>query len=356
MTPKFHALQIANVIQETEDTVSVAFSVPSDLTAAYQYKAGQYLTLKATINGEEVRRSYSICTAPHENELRVAIKRVEDGLFSTWATNELKAGQLMDVMTPMGNFQLTPTADSTKNYVLFAAGSGVTPIIAIAKTILSEEPNSRVTMVYGNKGFASIIFREELEALKNLNMARFRLVHILSRESLGNKLQKGRIDEDKVAAVYKAFLQNESIDGVYICGPESMIHAVKNSLSTQGIPETSIHFELFGTNLSSVKKEVKKVDTKAVVAKVTIIMDDDHFDFDLSSNDTNILEAGHAAGADLPYACKGGVCCTCKAKILEGSAVMDVNYALEKEEVEAGYILTCQAHPTSEKLVVSFDD
>jgi ring-1,2-phenylacetyl-CoA epoxidase subunit PaaE len=356
MTPKFHALQIEDVRQETEDTVSVAFSVPNDLISAYQYNAGQYLTLKATINGEEVRRSYSICTAPHENELRVAIKRVENGLFSTWATQELKAGQSMDVMTPMGNFQLTPSVSSTKNYVLFAAGSGVTPIISIAKTILTQEPNSRVTMVYGNKGFASIIFREEIEALKNTYMTRFRLVHILSRESLGNKLQKGRIDEDKVSAVYKAFLQNESIDGVYICGPESMIHAVKNGLSSHGVAENNIHFELFGTNQAAIKKEEKKDDSKVVLAKVTIIMDDDHFDFDLSSNDTSILEAGHQAGADLPFACKGGVCCTCKAKILEGSAVMDVNYALEKDEVEAGYILTCQAHPTSEKLVVSFDD
>lgn len=356
MTPKFHALQIEDVRQETEDTVSVAFSVPNDLTSAYQYNAGQYLTLKAIINGEEVRRSYSICTAPHENELRVAIKRVESGLFSSWATQELKAGQTMDVMTPMGNFQLIPAASSTKNYVLFAAGSGVTPIISIAKTILTQEPNSRVTMVYGNKGFASIIFREEIEALKNTFMTRFRLVHILSRESLGNKLQKGRIDEEKVSAVYKAFLQNESIDGVYICGPESMIHAVKNGLSSHGVAENNIHFELFGTNQAAIKKEEKKDDSKVVLAKVTIIMDDDHFDFDLSSNDTSILEAGHQAGADLPFACKGGVCCTCKAKILEGSAVMDVNYALEKDEVEAGYILTCQAHPTSEKLVVSFDD
>jgi ring-1,2-phenylacetyl-CoA epoxidase subunit PaaE len=355
MTPKFHSLRISDVRQETEDTVSVAFEIPAELKAEYAYEPGQYLTLKANIDGEEVRRSYSICTAPFEQELRVAIKRVENGKFSTWATTELKAGDFMDVMTPSGNFMVKTSNSNQKHYALFAAGSGITPVIAIAKAVLEEEPKSSVTLFYGNKGFSSIIFREEIEALKNANMTRFNPIHVLSRESLGNKLQKGRIDQEKVNQLHQAFLRQSQPDGVYVCGPESMIHAVKDGLSAAGIGENAIHFELFGTPVAP-KVEKVKVDGAVVKAKVTIIMDDDHFDFDLNSDDTNILEAGHKAGADLPYACKGGVCCTCKAKILEGSAVMDVNYALEKDEVEAGYILTCQAHPTSEKLVVSFDD
>lgn len=356
MTPKFHPLRVADIRQETEDTVSVAFDVPAELTEAYQFRSGQYLTLRATINGEDIRRSYSICAAPYEKELRVAIKRVENGKFSTWATTQLAKGAVIEVMTPAGHFQVVPNASSKKSYLLFAAGSGITPIISIAKNILLNEPNSEVTLVYGNKGFASIIFRDEVEALKNAHMQRFRLIHILSRESLGNKIQKGRIDEEKVAKLCTAFFQNQAIDGVYICGPESMIHAVKNSMLAFGVSEKLIHFELFGTNVPP-KKETKSEEVGSVVSsKVTIIMDDDHFDFGLDSNGKSILEAGHESGADLPFACKGGVCCTCKAKILEGSATMDLNYALEKEEVEAGYILTCQAHPTSEILIVSFDD
>lgn len=340
---------------ETEDAVSICFDVPAELADAYRYEAGQYLTIKAHLNNEELRRSYSICKAPTEGKLCVVVKKVEDGRFSTWATTTLKAGDELEVMTPMGHFMHQAETSAKKSYVLFAAGSGITPVIAIAKNILKNEPESEVSMVYGNKGFASIIFREELENLKNLHMDNFRLIHVLSRESLGNKLQKGRIDEEKVSDICKAFFRNQTIDGVYICGPESMIHAVKNSMMAFGVEENKIHFELFGT--TAPKKEKAPVPESEIVhSKVTIILDDDHYDLDLDSSGKSILEAGYDAGADLPYACKGGVCCTCKAKILKGTAVMDINYALEKEEVEAGYILTCQAHPTSKELIVSFDE
>lgn len=355
MTPKFHALRVADVRQETEDTVSVAFEIPADLLSDYVYKAGQYLTLRTIINGEDTRRSYSICKAPFENEWRVAIKRIEDGLFSSWATTGLKSGDVLDVMTPMGHFVLTPDATAHKSYVLFAAGSGITPIIAIAKAILSEEPESNVTLVYGNKGFASIIFREELEGLKNNYMDRFRLIHVLSRESLGNALQKGRIDREKVDKLCKAFFNGQTIDGVFVCGPEQMIHAVKDGMMAFGVDERNIHFELFATSIPKRTVEKTTSDEPGIASNVSIIIDGDQIDLALTSNGETILDAAHRAGADLPFACKGGVCCTCKAKILEGSASMDVNYALEKDELEAGYILTCQAHPTSEKLIVSFD-
>lgn len=355
MNPKFHPLQVIDIKHETEDAVSIAFSIPDTLTEAFSFYAGQYITIKANINGEEVRRSYSICAAPHEKSLRVAIKRVENGIFSTWATNDLKIGDTLEVMTPSGNFKLVPSVTNQKSYVLFAAGSGITPILSIIKTILIEEPLSEVTLFYGNKGFSSIIFREELEALKNSFMKQFRLIHILSRESLGNVIQKGRIDDEKVSKLCSGFLNPSAIDEVYVCGPEAMIHAVKNGLNAFGVPEKQIHFELFGTGY--VKQEKKEIAISDIVAsKVTIILDDDRYELKLDSNGKNILEAGYEAGADLPYACKGGVCCTCKAKIIEGTATMDINYALEKEEVEAGYILTCQAHPTSSNLIISFDE
>ncbi len=353
MTPKFHSLRIADVRHETEDTVSIAFDVPETLQADYAFQAGQYLTLKAQIGGEEIRRSYSLCSAPHENEWRVAIKQVEGGKFSTYANAKLAAGQDLEVMTPTGNFSVTPEKDNNQTYVLFAAGSGITPILSIAKTVLEEESNSSVHLFFGNKGFGSIIFREQIEALKNNYMDRFRVVHILSRENLGNEIQKGRITTEKCDSLFTAFLKNEQIMGVYTCGPEEMILGVKESMTRNGVTEKSIHFELFGTNAN--KKSTVAVNTPEIDSNVTVILDGDSIDLSLLSGES-ILDAAQKAGADLPFACKGGVCCTCKAKIIKGTARMDVNYALEKDEVEAGYILTCQAHPTSEKLIVSFDE
>jgi ring-1,2-phenylacetyl-CoA epoxidase subunit PaaE len=356
MTPTFHTLKIAEIRRETEDTVSVAFEIPTELQAAYQFQPGQYLTLRATIDGEDLRRSYSLCSAPHENECRVAIKQVEQGKFSTYANTQLKKGDTLEVMTPMGNFTTKLDVNQSKNYVLFAAGSGITPIFSLAKAILKEEPNSDVTLFYGNKGFASIIFREEIEALKNTHLERFRVVHVLSRESLGNVIQKGRIDLPKCEALNSAFLNGVTIDEVFVCGPEEMIHAVKDTFAATGLEASQIHFELFGTQVPKKEVDLSLPKEQTIDSNVTVILDGDVYELSLVSDGENILDAATKAGADLPYACKGGVCCTCKAKILEGSARMDVNYALEKDEVEAGYILTCQAHPTSEKLVVSFDD
>lgn len=356
MKPTFHTLKIREIIRETEDAVSIAFEVPESIQDQFQYLSGQYLTLKSEINGEDVRRSYSLCSAPHENDWRVAIKEVPEGRFSTYANRELKEGMELEVMTPAGNFLLDPDENAEKHYVLFAAGSGITPILSIAKTILNREPNSTVSLFYGNKGFSSIIFREEIEALKNVFMDRLRLVHILSRESLGNALQKGRIDAEKVDQLHKAFLQGIDIDAVYVCGPEQMILDVKDRMIANGVDSKNVHFELFTSPSANKPKIAKPTNAPKVESNVTIIIDDEHIDLDLSSSGMDILEAGQKAGGDLPFACKGGVCCTCKAKIIEGTATMDVNYALEPEEVDAGYILTCQAHPTSDKLIVSFDD
>jgi ring-1,2-phenylacetyl-CoA epoxidase subunit PaaE len=355
MTPKFHTLKVAEVRKETEDCVSILFEIPNDLTEAYNFIAGQYLTIKKEINGEEIRRSYSLCSSPQSSEIRVAVKKVENGLFSTFANESLKPGMELEVMTPTGNFAFNPKSSSNNNYVLFAAGSGITPVISIVKSILNSEPNSDITLFYGNKGFNSIIFREELEALKNNNMSNFRIVHVLSRESLGNDIQKGRIDEEKATELFNVFIGKQTIDGVYICGPEAMIHGVKDSMTNVGIDDSKVHFELFTTpTTGEVKKYVS--DTPKVESNVAIELDGEMIEINLSSEGDKILDAAQKAGADLPFACKGGVCCTCKAKIIEGSAEMEVNYALEQEEVNAGYILTCQAHPTSEKLIISFDE
>lgn len=356
MTPKFHSLKISDVRKETEDTVSVAFEIPSDLRENYQFIPGQYLTLRKEINGEDIRRSYSLCAAPFENEWRVAIKTVPAGKFSTFANTELKIGDKLDVMTPSGNFKNVISEGENKSYALFAAGSGITPIIAIAKDILKNAPESDVSLFYGNKGFQSIIFREELEALKNDHMENFRLIHILSRESLGNKIQKGRIDAEKCESLNTAFLQNTSLDEIFVCGPESMIMAVSETFGKLGVAKEKIHFELFTSPGEGAKVEKATANEPNVESNVHIILDGDTIDLALDSTGENILDAAQKSGGDLPFACKGGVCCTCKAKILEGTAVMDINYGLEPDEIEAGYILTCQAHPTSEKLTVSFDD
>lgn len=356
MTPKFHALTVKEVRQETDDSVSIAFEIPTDLQESYQYLSGQYLTLKAEINGEEVRRSYSLCSAPHEDEWRVAVKQVENGKFSTFANQTLKAGDILDVMTPMGGFSFTPNAIANRSIALFAAGSGVTPIISIAKTILTQEPLSDVTVFYGNKTISSIIFREEIEGLKNEYMDRLRLIHILSRENLGTPLLKGRIDVEKANELFKVFLKDDVPESVYICGPEQMILDVKDSMLSNGMDEKSVHIELFTSPDAKKNAPVEKYEGPQIDSNVSVILDGDQFDLHLESDGENILDAATKSGADLPYACKGGVCCTCKAKVLEGEARMDVNYALEPDEVAAGYILTCQAHPMSDKLVVSFDD
>ncbi|MDX1652140.1 MAG: 1,2-phenylacetyl-CoA epoxidase subunit PaaE [Brumimicrobium sp.] len=358
MNPTFFELEIADIRNETEDTVSVAFEVPEDLKDKYIFKPGQYLTFKKKINGEDLRRSYSICTSPLENELRVAIKKVPNGRFSTFANEQLKSGDKIEVMTPTGNFTTSLDAKTDKSFVFFAAGSGITPVMSLIKSILTQSPKSDVTLFYGNKGIDSVIFREELESLKNQFMNNFRLIHVFSRESIGNKLQKGRLDEEKIELLYKAFLDGQSVDEVFVCGPEPIIFAVKESFEKLGFDKNKVHFELFTTPVRGEKKEHHHRDheQQQLNANVKVILDGEQTLLQLDSAGESILEAAQKAGADVPFACKGGVCCTCKAKILEGSAKMDVNYALEEDEVEAGYILTCQAHPTSEQLVVSYDD
>jgi ring-1,2-phenylacetyl-CoA epoxidase subunit PaaE len=360
LAPKFHQLSIREVRRETPECVSVSFDVPADLQEAYTWQAGQYLTLNAEINGEQVRRSYSICTAPFENDLRVAVKLVPAGKFSTFANETLKTGDQLEVMTPTGNFTSPAIEDKSRRYVAFAAGSGITPILSLIKSILHDEPHSVVTLFYGNRTVESIIFREALDALKNTYIGRLSVHHLLSRESLGHELFNGRIDEARTARFCGSLFDPATVDLFLLCGPEQMIHAVKSVLEDNGVPDQRIRYELF-TTPSSAQREVVKTESATHdfdperESQVTIRLDGNSFQVQIPFGGQSILDAALASGADLPFACKGGVCCTCRAKLLEGEADMDVNYALEPEEVENGFILTCQSHPRSDALVVDFD-
>jgi ring-1,2-phenylacetyl-CoA epoxidase subunit PaaE len=354
--PKFHSLKVQEIRKETDDCVSVSFDVPDDLKKDFEFQAGQYLTLKTQINGEEVLRSYSICASPSEDDLRVAIKKLEGGRFSTFANERLSAGEWVDVMTPTGNFHTKLDSENQKHYVAFAAGSGITPVISILKSVLTTEPKSHFTLFYGNRYSDSIIFKEQIEALKNLHLGRLSVHHILSKEHIGADLFYGRIDESKCRTFCNVLIDLDSADEFFICGPESMIHSVKETLLDLGVNKKQIHFELFTSPVGKLGTKTTKTSTRSVLSKVQITLDGNTFKFDLTSTKDTILDAAHKYGADLPYACKGGVCATCKAKILKGEVEMEINYALEEEEVEQGYVLTCQAHPKTKEVTVSFDD
>ena len=356
MALHFHSLVVKDIKRETQDCVSISFDIPKEFSKEFEFKQGQSLTLRKIIEGEEIRRSYSICTSPLDNEVRVAVKKVQGGLFSTFANTELKTGDVIEVMPPSGNFYTELNSSNKKNYVAFAAGSGITPIISLIKTTLLTEPQSTFTLVFGNKNHSSIIFKEELEALKDKYIQRLRLYHILSRERMEAEINYGRINADKCLQLIK-LIDLDAADEFFICGPEEMIFCVSHFLEQKGIDKRKIHFELFTTPLrkaTSYKPQAVS-ETNKETSKITVTLDGRSFDFNLDYDSNNILDAALAQGADLPYACKGGVCTTCKAKLIEGKIEMEVNYGLEPDEVEAGYILTCQSHPRSEKVVVDFD-
>ncbi|MCF8474882.1 MAG: phenylacetate-CoA oxygenase/reductase subunit PaaK [Emcibacter sp.] len=357
--PVFHSLKISNIRQETDDTVSIAFEVPKNLHEEYQYNAGQYLTLKTIIDGKDTRRSYSICSGLFDDELRVAIKKIKGGLFSCFANEQLKEGDNLDVMTPMGNFFTHLDKNHEKHYVGFAAGSGITPLISIIRTILAYEPKSTFTLTYGNKNRKSIIFREDLIDLKNSYISRFNMINILSREDQEIDLFSGRITGEKAREIMGKLIPASGANEIYLCGPEDMINDVSDTLQNMNIPKKNIHFELFTspTATQGEKQEAseEKSDLSGKMSHVTVIVDGDEFNFDLDMGGDSVLDAAMEQGADLPFACKGGVCCTCRAKLIEGKVSMETNYSLEEEEVNQGFILTCQSHPLTEKIVVDFD-
>lgn len=355
MKPTFHTLTIKKINRETSDTVSITFDADASIRNQYTYKAGQYLTLKAMIDGEDIRRSYSISSSVAQNELRVAVKQVENGKFSTYANQSLKEGNQLEVMTPEGGFVVSPANGENKNYVFFAAGSGITPVLAMVRTILETDASSNVFLYYGNKTAAETIYKAELDAL-NAEHNNFKLTYLLSREDSGDALTNGRIDESKCAAFYAADLEDLKLEGVYACGPAEMIDCIKEFYTSKGLLH-KVHFELFTAPEAAPGDITEVIDDSAIVnSEVTVIIDDEEYSFPLATDGKDVLSAAQDADADVPFSCKGGVCCTCRAKVLEGSVKMTLNFALEEDEVADGFVLTCQSHPTSEKVVISFDE
>jgi ring-1,2-phenylacetyl-CoA epoxidase subunit PaaE len=358
MSIHFRKLVIKELRKETADCVSVLFDIPDAIKNDFAFKHGQSLTMRTFLNGEEVRRTYSICSSPLDNEWRVAIKKQEGGVFSTFANDQLKEGEVLEVMPPVGKFYTELNPANKKNYLAFAAGSGITPVISIIRTTLRTEPNSQFTLVYGNRNKNSIIFKEELEALKDKFIDRFRIIHILSRERTDAPINSGRVDVSKLNELSK-LINYKAVNEFFICGPEEMIFCVKDFLESAGIDKRTIHFELFITPGEEMKKKARQEKAKTqepgAKSKITIKLDGISFDFELGMNDVPILDAALKQGADLPFACKGGVCCTCKARLIQGEVDMEVHWGLEDEEIEQGYILTCQSHPKTETVVVDFD-
>ncbi len=353
MTPRFHALRIAEVRRETADCISLAFEVPPALTDEFRYVPGQHLSLRAVLDGEELRRSYSICSGLDDGELRVAIKKVGGGRFSAWANEALQPGHSIDVMTPDGRFTVPIDAAHAKHYVAFAAGSGITPILSLAKTLLAREPRSRFTLVYGNRRAAGTMFVEELSALKDRYLTRFVLLPVFSREEQEVQLFNGRIDGAKVRELMTALLPAEDIDEAFVCGPSSMLDEVESALVQAGVPPDHVHVERFGTPGAPTGAAPAE---DAADARVTILIDGVRREVDFHKDQGNLLDAGRAAGLDLPYSCKGGMCCTCRAKLLDGEVKMHKNFALEKADLDAGFVLTCQSYPLTERVVLSFDE
>jgi ring-1,2-phenylacetyl-CoA epoxidase subunit PaaE len=332
--------------------------VPPGLRDAYRITQGQFVTLRETLDGEDVRRSYSVCVGVPDyearGELRVAIKRVAGGRFSNWANDALKPGHEIDVMTPDGRFFTALDPARARHYVGFAGGSGITPMLSLIRTVLAAEPRSAFTLVYGNRTVASIMFLEELEALKNTYIDRLRLVHVLSDEPQEVDLLSGLLDAGRCGELMRTALAGEAIDEAFVCGPAPMMDAAEAALLEAGVPRERIHVERFGTPAPS--GAPKAVAPGAPSAAVTIVVDGKERRLRVPFDGPAILDAGLAAGAPLPYACKGGVCCTCRAKVLEGEVRMDKNYTLEPKEIAAGFVLTCQSHPVSERVVVSYDE
>jgi ring-1,2-phenylacetyl-CoA epoxidase subunit PaaE len=354
LTPRFHMLRIAEVRRETAEAVSLRLEVPAALAHEYAFVQGQHLTLRTHMDGDEVRRSYSICAGVDDGQLRVAIKRVPGGVFSTWANMHLKAGDEIDVLTPDGRFHTPLDRTRARHYAAFAAGSGITPVLSLLKTTLAREPASRFTLLYGNRRQASVMFHEELEDLKDRYLTRFTLYNLFSREQQDVELFNGRLDGAKVKAFADTLLPMAVVDEAFVCGPGAMIDEVEQALRACGLPAEHIHVERFGVPGASPVHHAEPGD--APHALITLISDGVQREVEFMLHHRSVLDAALQAGLDLPYSCKGGMCCTCRGKLLSGEVRMDKNYSLEPADLAAGYVLTCQAHPLSDRVTISYDE
>jgi ring-1,2-phenylacetyl-CoA epoxidase subunit PaaE len=355
--PRFHRLVVNDLRQESPDAVSLTFAIPKELADDYSFNPGQYLTLRTTMDGEEVRRSYSICSGPDDGELRIAVKKVDGGAFSNWAADELKSGDELDVMTPTGRFGVAPAPapEQARVYAGFAAGSGITPILSIAKGVLAREPHSRFFLFYGNRSTSGMMFLEALEELKDRFMQRLSLFHVISGEEQDIPILHGRLNGEKVRVLLRSLVPASSVDHVFICGPSGMSEDIEATCRDVGIAEEKIHVERFVSEFGGKPRAKKTVPVGAPPkAMALLVIDGKRREVPVAEGEA-ILDAALRAGMDLPFACKGGMCSTCRAKLVEGEAQMDVNYSLEPWELKAGFILTCQAKPVSQKIVVDYD-
>ena len=355
LAPRFHRLAVNDLRREAPDAVSLTFAIPKELADDYRFTPGQYLTLRVTMDGEEVRRSYSICSGPDDGELRIAVKKVDGGAFSSWAADELKCDDQLEVMTPTGRFGVAHVPDQARIHVGFAAGSGITPILSIARGVLAREPNSRFFLFYGNRSTSGMLFREALEELKDRFMQRFSVFHVISGEEQDIPILHGRLDGEKVRVLLRSLVPASSVDHVFICGPAGMSEDVEATCREIGIAGDRIHVERFVSEFGGKPRPRKVIPASAPPkALAALVIDGKRREVPVAE-DESILDAALRAGMELPFACKGGMCSTCRAKLVEGDAQMEVNYSLEPWELKAGFILTCQARPLSDKVVVDYD-
>ncbi len=357
MAVAFHQLEIADVRRETPDAVSIAFTVPPDLAAAYRFAPGQHLTLRTMLDGDEARRSYSICTGPEEKELRIAVKKVDGGVFSRFANESLKPGDRIDVMTPQGRFGIAPDPAAGRTYLAIAAGSGITPIMSILRSVLGAEPKSRMILLYGNRTAQDIIFKQALDDLKDRFLDRLAIHHVLSREAREVSLLSGRIDAGKIETFLRTVIPAERIDAAFLSGPGSLIEESRAALLRGGVPKGRIHVEYFtadGAPGPRAAVRPRAAGTAEPAAIVRVRLDGSDHVIKLCDGET-IVEAGLRQGLEMPYSCRGGMCCTCRAMLTEGKVEMEQNFSLEPWEMQAGYVLTCQAHPTTSTVAVDYD-
>ncbi|MFT3665283.1 1,2-phenylacetyl-CoA epoxidase subunit PaaE [Piscinibacter sp.] len=353
MSLQFHDLPVKSIARDA-DALVVGFGVPEPLREAFAFEPGQYLTLRADVNGEDLRRSYSICSAPEDGELRVGIRLLPGGAFSGWAAQRLAAGQTLQVMPPQGRFTLAPDPAARRHLLFIAAGSGITPMLSLIRTLLAREPGTRCTLVYGNRRLATMMFKEELEDLKDRYLRRFTLLPVFSREVQDAPLFNGRLDEERVGEFLRTLVPAESVDQVFVCGPAGMLDGAVAALEKAGLAAERIHVERFGDVNAATAHHVEEGD--ADHAKVALVIDGLTREVEFRLSDLSILDAARRMGFDVPYACKAGVCSTCKGKVLDGQVRMDRNLALTEAEVAQGFVLCCQAHPTTDSVTITLDE
>lgn len=353
---QFNKITVSDVYKETSDCSVVTFDIPEELYEEFRFRQGQHLTLKADLNGEDIRRTYSLCSSPFENVWKVAVKQIPEGRFSTFVNSELQTGDVLEIMTPSGAFGVD-ISETPKQYIAFAAGSGITPVLSMIKAHLEKEPQSTFRLFYLNRTVKSIIFKEEIEQLRNQYFGRLEIFYFLTREHRDIELLNGRFTESKLREIFEKLVYVPDVNEAFLCGPEEMIFLIRDELVKAGMPKENVHYELFVSGLSEEDKQraERLAQQKVEGVEVTIMDGGKEFHFTMTNDFDNILDAALGAGADLPFACKGGVCSTCKCQLLEGTVEMKVNYALEPHEVEQNFVLSCQAVPTSEKVKVDYD-